>query len=168
MAIEQINSKLDLLAEILGVTPRRIQQLVENEVIPKPEKQGQYDIPACVQAYYYNEFCGEIGENGLDGTQERARKAKAEADRIEFDLAIKKKEYIAADLVLHEIEKSILNCRSKLLAMPRKFAPLLATANEPNEVEKLLADGVNEALNELVTPEFDESNTGNKENTGGN
>lgn len=166
VAIEQITSKLDLLAEILGVTPRRIQQLVEAEVIPKPEKQGQYDIPACVQAYYYNEFCGELGEDGLDGAQERARKAKAEADRIEFDLAIKKNEYVAAELVLHEIEKSIMNCRGKLLAMPRKFAPLLATAENPNEAEKILTDGINEALNELVTPGFDESNRGSEENTG--
>lgn len=166
MAIEKIESKLELLAEILGVTPRRIQQLVEDDIIPKPEKQGQYDIPACVQAYYYKEFCGAMSEDGLDGTQERARKAKAEADRIEFDLAIKKKEYVAADLVLHEIEKSIMNCRGKLLAMPRKLAPLLATAENPSEAEKLLTDGVNEALNELTTPGFDESSTGNAENTG--
>lgn len=166
MEIDKVDSKLELLAEILVLTPRRIQQLVEDDVIPAPKKQGQYDIPACVQAYYYKEFCGEIGENGLDGTQERARKAKAEADRIEFDLAIKKKEYVAADLVLHEIEKSIMNCRGKLLAMPRKLAPLLATAEDPNEAEKLLTDGVNEALNELVTPGFDESSTGTTENTG--
>ena len=167
MALENITSKLDLLAEILGVTPRRIQQLVDEEVIPKPEKPGQYDIPACVQAYYYKEFCGDEDDE-LDGRHERARKAKVEADRIEFDLNIKKGLYVSAELVTHELEKIIMNCRSKLLALPRKLAPILATADNPNEAENILTGGVEEALNELITPGFDESNTGINENTGDN
>lgn len=167
MALENITSKLELLAEILGVTPRRIQQLVELEVIPKPDKPGQYDIPACVQAYYFKEFCGDEAY-GLDGTYERARKAKAEADRIEFNLEIKKGLYVPAELVAHELEKIIMNCRSKLLALPRKYAPILANAQNPNEAEKILTGGVEEALNELVTPGFDESSTGISENKGDN
>lgn len=167
VAINEITSKLDLLAEILGITPRRIQQLVEDEVIPRPEKPGQYDIPACVQAYYYKEFCGDE-EGELDGKYERARKAKAEADRIEFDLGIKRGQYVSVELVKHELEKIIMNCRGKLLAMPRKLAPTLATAETPNEAEVILTDGVEEILNELVTPGFDESDTGNTENTGDN
>lgn len=159
MALENITSKLDLLAEILGLTPRRIQQLAEDGVIPKPDKSGQYDIPTCIQAYYYKEFCGDEDDE-LDGKHERARKAKAEADRIEFDLNIKKGLYVSAELVTHELEKIIMNCRSKLLALPRKYAPILATAQNPNEVEKILTSGVEEALNELIKPEFDESSTG--------
>lgn len=61
-----------------------------------------------------------------------------------------------------------MNCRGKLLAMPRKLAPTLATAESPNEVEVILTDGVEEVLNELVTPGFDESDTGITENTGDN
>lgn len=167
MALENITSKLDLLAEILGVTPRRIQQLVEDEIIPKPNKPGQYDIPACVQAYYYREFCGDEDDE-LDGKHERARKAKAEADRIEFDLNIKKGLYVSAELVTHELEKIIMNCRSKLLALPRKYAPILATAENPNEAEKILTGGVEEALNELIIPGFYESSTGIDEDKGDN
>lgn len=162
--LDTAGSRLELLAEILTISPRRIQQLVEDGVLPKPKKPGAYDIPACVKNYYYNEFYNEDEE--LDGKYERARKAKAEADRIEFDLEIKQNKYIQVDLVGYELEKVIGNCRAKLLAMPRKLAPLIATAQNPNEVEEVLTNGVSEALNELVKPVFDEAITRNTENTG--
>lgn len=153
--IKNVNSKLDLLAEILGVTPRRIQQLAEDNIIPKPNKAGAYDIPECVRCYYYNEFAID-DEDGLDGRHERARKAKAEADRIEFDLAIKQKKYVLSDLVEYSLEKVIGVCRAKLLALPRKLAPLISTAESPSEAEDILTEGVNEALNDLVKPVFDD------------
>lgn len=165
--IDKTNSKLELLAEILNITPRRIQQLVEDGVIPKPNKPGAYDIPECVQNYYYKEFGGDEDDD-LDGKYERARKAKAEADRIEFDLEIKRNKYVLSDLVEYELEKIIGNCRAKLLALPRKLAPLVSTAESPGEAEEILTNGVNEALNELVKPVFDESTNRNEENTGDN
>ena len=90
--LEAVKSRLDLLAEILSITPRRVQQLVESGILPQPKKQGMYDIPACVQNYYYNLFRGSEDEE-LDGTHERARKAKAEAERIEFDTKAKQGQY---------------------------------------------------------------------------
>lgn len=165
--LEAVKSRLDLLAEILSITPRRVQQLVESGILPQPKKQGMYDIPACVQNYYYNLFRGSEDEE-LDGTHERARKAKAEADRIEFDLKVKQGQYLQADLVQNEIEKSIGNCRAKLLALPRKFTPQISVAQNPNEIEDILTNGITEALNELIEPVFDDTNTGNTKNQGDN
>jgi len=162
--LEAVKSKLDLLAEILNISTRRIQQLVEDGILPKPEKPGAYNIPLCVQCFYYNEFKNEESEE-LDGRYERARKAKAEADRIEFDLDIKKSLYLEADIVKSELEKTIGNCRAKLLVLPRKFAPLVSVAQNPNEVEEILTNGVTEALNELVEPVFNDSITRDTENT---
>lgn len=166
--IEAAGSKLELLAEILELSPRRIQQLVEDEIIPKPDKPGAYDIPACVKSYYYNEFANGGEDEELDGRYERARKAKAEADRIEFDLKIKQGQYLQADLVENEVEKAIGNCRAKLLALPRKLAPVISVAQNPNEVEEVLTNGIAEALNELVEPVFNDSSTRNTENKGNN
>lgn len=165
--LEAVKSKLNLLAEILNITPRRVQQLVDDEILPAPEKQGAYDIPACIQSFYYNEFTNGKDEE-LDGRYERARKAKAEADRIEFDLKIKQGQYLQSDLVGYEIEKVIANCRAKLLALPRKFAPQIIVAQNPNEVEEILTNGITEALNELVKPVFDEAITRDTENKGDN
>ena len=165
--LEAVKSKLNLLSEILGISTRRVQQLVEDGILPAPDKQGAYDIPACVQSFYYNEFTGGEDEE-LDGRYERARKAKAEADRIEFDLKIKQGQYLQADLVKNEIEKSIGNCRAKLLALPRKFTPQVSVAQNPNEIEAILTSGITEALNELIEPVFDDTITRDTENTGDN
>ena len=165
--LDAVKSKLNLLSEILGISTRRVQQLVEDGILPAPDKQGAYDIPACVQSFYYNEFTGGEDEE-LDGRYERARKAKAEADRIEFDLKVKQGQYIQADLVKNEIEKSIGNCRAKLLALPRKFTPQISVAQNPNEIEDILTNGITEALNELIEPVFDDTITRDTENTGDN
>ncbi len=165
--LEAVKSKLNLLSEILGISARRIQQLVEDGILPAPDKQGAYDIPACVQSFYYNELTDSENEE-LDGRYERARKAKAEADRIEFDLKIKQGLYLQADLVQSEIEKSIGNCRAKLLALPRKFTPQISVAQNPNEIEDILTNGITEALNELIEPVFDDTITRDTENTGDN
>ena len=165
--LEAVKSKLNLLSEILGISTRRIQQLVEDGILPAPDKQGAYDIPACVQSFYYNEFTNSEDEE-LDGRYERARKAKAEADRIEYDLKIKQGLYLQADLVQNEIEKSIGNCRAKLLALPRKFTPQISVAQNPNEIEEILTNGITEALNELIEPVFNDTITRDTENTGDN
>ena len=165
--LEAVKSKLNLLSEILGISTRRIQQLVEDGILPAPDKQGAYDIPACVQSFYYNEFTNSEDEE-LDGRYERARKAKAEADRIEYDLKIKQGLYLQADLVQNEIEKSIGNCRAKLLALPRKFTPQISVAQNPNEIEEILTNGITEALNELIEPVFNDTVTRDTENTGDN
>ena len=162
--LEAVKSKLNLLSEILGISTRRIQQLVEDGILPAPDKQGAYDIPACVQSFYYNEFTNSEDEE-LDGRYERARKAKAEADRIEYDLKIKQGLYLQADLVQNEIEKSIGNCRAKLLALPRKFTPQISVAQNPNEIEEILTNGITEALNELIEPVFNDTITRDTENT---
>ena len=165
--LEAVKSKLNLLSEILGISTRRIQQLVEDGTLPAPDRQGAYDIPACVQSFYYNEFTNGEDEE-LDGRYERARKAKAEADRIEYDLKIKQGLYLQADLVQNEIEKSIGNCRAKLLALPRKFTPQISVAQNPNEIEEILTNGITEALNELIEPVFNDTITRDTENTGDN
>lgn len=166
MAELETTSRLDLLAEILGLTPRRVQQLAEEGIIPKPDKPGFYDIPTCVKNFYYNELV-DPEDDELDGRHERARKAKAEADRIEFDLKIKQGQYVQAEVVEYVLTGIISNCRAKLLALPRKLAPTASTAQTPNEVEDILTKGINEALDELVKPVFNDStNRGNTENTG--
>ena len=165
--LEAVKSKLNLLSEILGISTRRIQQLVEDGILPAPDKQGAYDIPACVQSFYYNEFTNSEDEE-LDGRYERARKAKAEADRIEYDLKIKQGLYLQADLVQNEIEKSIGNCRAKLLALPRKFTPQISVAQNPNEIEEILTNGITEALNEIIETVFNDTITRDTENTGDN
>lgn len=158
-------SKIELLSEILSVTPRRIQQLADEGIIPKPVKKGEYDISLCVQSYYEYLYQDEVDKE-IDGRKQQARKTKAEADRIEFDLDIKKNRYVDVNFIEKELEKSILNCRSKLLSLPSKAAPQLVNIKKPSEIFIKLQNIINEALDELVIPNFDESR--NNENQGDN
>lgn len=143
-------SNLHTLEEVLNLTKQRISQYVDSGIFPKPEKRGEYDLHKCVKAYY--EHIHEVNNNAgeLDGKQERARKAKAEADRIEFELKIKKQEYLKAETVKDVWGNHISNCRAKLLALPRKTAPSLLGLKTETEIEKALKDFIYETLVELA------------------
>jgi len=39
------------IAKLLDMTPRRVQQLVKEGILPKPIARGQYEIIPCVVAY---------------------------------------------------------------------------------------------------------------------
>ncbi len=39
------------IAEALGLTPRRIQQMVGASILPRPQERGKYDLLACTKAY---------------------------------------------------------------------------------------------------------------------
>lgn len=141
-------SKIEQLEYILGLTRQRIWQLAEDGVIPKPKERGDYDIHECVKKYY--EYLHEVGgDEELDGKYERARKAKAEADRIEMDLAIKRGQVHSSEDVEAVLNDMIAFFRAKMLSMPTKLAPILAAELNPRIIKKKLDDEIYEALSEL-------------------
>jgi phage terminase Nu1 subunit (DNA packaging protein) len=48
--LNNLEVRRDELAEFLGLSPRRINALARNGIIPKPAR-GRYPLRACVQAY---------------------------------------------------------------------------------------------------------------------
>ena len=79
------------LAELTELTPRRIQQLAEQGVIPKPDAGEKYDLFASFKGLvrYYRDSSGEATK------EDRNRKIKAEASMAEMEAA-----KIAGTLVL--------------------------------------------------------------------
>ena len=71
------------LAELTELTPRRIQQLAEQGVIPKPDAGEKYDLFASFKGLvrYYRDSSGEATK------EDKARKAKAEANMAEMEAA---------------------------------------------------------------------------------
>lgn len=81
----------------------------------------------------------------------KTRKENASADRIEFQLAIMRKEYVKVSDVNKLWSENAAKVRTKLLAMSSRVAPRLAA--QPLSVEdiKFLIDSVvYEALSELA------------------
>lgn len=150
-------TKLEILCAVLDLSRRRIQQLAEEGIIPKPQKNGDYDLAACTSAYFEYVYASNDNseEQQLDGRYERARKAKAEADKLEFNLSIQKGEYIKTEFLEQTLTSVIMNCRSKLLSIPNKAALELVDKDKPLEIQEVLKRYIYEILDELMVPDFD-------------
>ena len=80
----------------------------------------------------------------------RRRKLALEVEALELDLAAKRKASVPVDQALAVMARDYAACRSRLLALPSKVAPLVATIDDAEAVRELLADAVEEALAELT------------------
>jgi hypothetical protein len=79
----------------------------------------------------------------------RRRKLALEVEALELDLAVKRKTKIDTDHAADVVAAAFAACKSRLLALPPKVAPLVATLLDAEEVRGILADAVEEALAEL-------------------
>lgn len=80
----------------------------------------------------------------------RRQKLALEVRRLEIGVALDEQTKVDVAAVCTVIAQRNAACRSRLLALPAKLAPILATMDDPEAVRQVLADGVEEALAELV------------------
>jgi phage terminase Nu1 subunit (DNA packaging protein) len=90
---------------------------------------------------------------GLKLTDERARLAKLQADKVEIELAELRGEVVRADDVVKVMQAHVIAARSRLLALPSKLVALFSPDMRPQTLA--LSDRViREALDELSSDEF--------------
>jgi hypothetical protein len=135
------------LADLLGLTNRRVQQLAAEKVIPR-EAHGQYSVREAIRGY-----CAYLGESReaagkLNPAQERARRDAAAALRLEIqnDISIRKVVLIADVLAVMGKELGIV--RQRLLSLASLCASR-APAVMRTQIFELVEDEVNRALREL-------------------
>lgn len=139
------------IAKLLLLTERRVQQLASEGIIPRAEK-NRYELAPVIQAYvrylrdrHVTDGGGdELGVSKARLVKARARAAEMEADAIEGSL-LRRAEVEAA------WSSILLNVRSSLLGLPSRAAPATYGASSLHEAAAVLADHVNEALDELST-----------------
>lgn len=140
------------LAELLGVTPRRIQQLVDEGVVIKNGR-GKYEGARSVQNYIHyqlNVFQGKLEREGeVDYLNERALHEKAKREKAELELAVIKNELHRADDIRDIMSDMLVAFRSKILAMPSKLAPQLVGHTEIAVIMEAITKEAHEALSEL-------------------
>lgn len=140
---------LDTISKLLLLTPRRVNQLVNEGIIPRAER-GRYELVAVVQAYvkYLREKAvrGDISD---EYANHRTRLLKARADMAEMEQAqLENKLVPTADI--EQAWGEVLNaCRAKLLAIPTKTATEVLASENINEIKAILKSAVTEALLEL-------------------
>ena len=89
-----------VIARLLDLSERRIQQLSREGVIPKAER-GQYDLVAAVRGYvaYLRDLAVKAQAGAPDFGAERARLIKAKADLAEMEADGRRGELLPADAV---------------------------------------------------------------------
>ena len=136
------------LSGILGVSQRRIRQLIEEGVLTKAEM--RYDISECVQRYIEFKINTEIERKTPgDYDKERAEHERAKKEITKLKLRKMRRELHEAADVEGVVGDMLIRFRSKLLAMPPKLAPQLIGVTEANEMMSRLKQDVLEALDEL-------------------
>lgn len=129
-----------------------LKKLIDRNVITKRDK-GQYDIEQVRKEYILHireVAAGRVKAGELDLQAERARLAKEQADAKEMENAIERGDLVYIESVAKQIEGQLTKVRTKLLAIPTKYAPELHATATAREIQLLLEQAITEALNELV------------------
>jgi len=141
----------DTIAKVLKLTTYHVKRLSDQEVLPKPNDDGKFDLVPCVQGYI--DFLRKRG-----GTAKSAQKYSRERARLyemKADIAEVERSRIVGDLVsAEEIElvwtDLITIAKIRMLAIPSKMAPRLALISSPTKIRELLDGELSAALGELA------------------
>jgi phage terminase Nu1 subunit (DNA packaging protein) len=140
------------LAEFFDVTDRTVRGLAERGVIERAGA-GVYRLKAATRAYVGHLRERAAGrENSV--TQQRERLVRAQAERLERENEIARGDVIPRSEAVAAWTQYIQFCRSKLLALPTRLAPLVAE-RPLADVRETLTDAVHEALSELTETEIE-------------
>ena len=140
---------VDALARLFNLSPRRIQQLVAERVIPRPER-GRYDLLRCIRAYviYLQRRAEGLGVESTGMSDERVRLVAAQADHEELKVAELQATLLPRDGVLDAWEELRAAFRARCLQIPGKLSARLALIQDRGEVQAILTAAVREALEE--------------------
>jgi hypothetical protein len=112
------------IAKLLLLTERRVQQLTEQNIIPKAER-GRYELAPAVQGYIKflrdRALGGDVGD---DGEGVKLKRAKRRAAEVVADTLEKRK--IEREPTLLLVRNLAQSERDAILSWPARAAPLLA------------------------------------------
>lgn len=142
---------LAVIARLLDLSERRVQQLSREGVIPKAER-GAYDLVGAVRGYvrYLRDLVQKAQGGASDLPTERTRLVKAKADLAELDALQRRGELVPAAETALAWAAVTARLRTRLTALPDKLAPLVHDAPTPAAVRALLRAAIHEALADLA------------------
>ena len=146
---------LDTISKLLDLTPQRVNQLVNQGVIPRAER-GRYELVPVVRAYirFLRDRTVRGDVQGDDYTTYRTRLTKARAEMAEKENAQLDSKLIPADDAKQAWSAMVSNARARLLSIPNKIAPIVCAAETINEAREIIKIEIYEALNELADVEI--------------
>ena len=139
-----------VIAKLLNVTERRVQQLTKEGIIPKAER-GKYDLVPCVQGYvkYLQDLAFGRDIVPADINLAKSRLVAAQAELAEMEAAERKGSLIDAAKIAAWWGQIITNAKQNLLAIPARAAPLVLTCKTAEQASAEIEKLVHEALDSL-------------------
>lgn len=140
------------LAELIGVSQRRINQMSDEGDPPPKNINGRFPCDKTGE-WLRNRVIKQLGvaSNGesYDFNAERARLTYHQANISALDEEIKRKNVIPAEVVQERWENMAGNVRSKLLNLPGRLAVAVTGHSTTQDAERAARELIHEALNEL-------------------
>ena len=147
---------IGVIARLLDLSERRVQQLSREGVIPKAER-GQYDLIGSVRGYvrYLRDQALKAQAGAPDYAAERARFIRARADLAEMEAEEKRRSLIAADQIEAAWIAVLALLRTRLLALPDRLAPQAFEQSTVGDTRNLIRAAIREVLDDLAQPDID-------------
>ena len=136
------------VASLLLLSERRVTELTDAGVIPKPKGRGQYDLTACTQGYI-KFLKSESG--GL--RDERKRYAKLKADLLDLKCQERTGELVKRSAVEKEAFRLGRSIRDKMQNVPARLAGLIAALSpgcNQEQIHALLTKEIHNCLEGLA------------------
>lgn len=145
---------IGVIAKLLDLSERRVQQLSREGVIPKAER-GQYDLIGSVRGYvrYLRDQAVKAQAGAPDYAAERARFIRARADLSEMEAEEKRRSLIAADQIEAAWIAVLALLRTRLLSLPDRLAPQAFDQPTVGDTRNLIRAAIREVLDDLAEPD---------------
>ena len=147
---------IGVIARLLDLSERRVQQLSREGVIPKAER-GQYDLIGSVRGYvrYLRDQALKAQAGAPDYAAERARFIRARADLAEMEAEEKRRSLIAAEQIEAAWIAVLALLRTRLLALPDRLAPPAFEQSTVGDTRNLIRTAIREVLDDLAQPDIE-------------
>ncbi|SMX27281.1 hypothetical protein TRP8649_01384 [Pelagimonas phthalicica] len=143
---------MEEIARLLKLTPRRVQQLAEEGVIPKSAR-GKYKITEAVQGYIgylQTKVQAPQGESKNALNEARVRKTVAEAEIAEMEAAKMRGDLVDADEMREALGVVVSEIRANLLRnVPTRIASRAKSERKESAIKAIAKDEISLSLRRL-------------------
>ncbi|MBN1039035.1 hypothetical protein DVW12_10005 [Clostridium botulinum] len=153
-SVDQVTVSSTVLANLFGLTTRRIRQL-ENEGIIKKVARGKYSLQENIKSYItFIKASADLKESKteegkIDYDEEHALLERRKREKIELELAAMRGTMHYSEDVERVMTDMLSNFKAKVLALPSRVAPSLITLNNIADIQEALQSEVLDVLGEL-------------------
>lgn len=142
--MEELRGDVKMLSRLLGISVRRINQMIKNEGKITKEPEGDFILQKAISEYYIAKY----KQDDVDYSHEKALHERAKRKLTEMEVRKRANELHEAADVEIVLTDMLVNLRTKLLGIPAKMATQLAERPK-EEIEELLTKEIEFLLLEV-------------------